>query len=176
MRESVLNRTVIITLIDDEWDPLSMPAPRSPYVLPEDAPNPTLAAAIIDALVSEQAEPGGFNSQLALNRSQFLLKVASETELRIDLPLTVRYDIVQPETIAFDIPPLAVLSRGSISADPKWVILPSVGVPSVRNGAGELITSFRELTLQVNTTELHVEMLSDGFVEAVGQARRRLRL
>ena len=168
LRDNVLNRTLTVTLLGDEWDP-ALGAPSAAYALPQDAPDPALAAALIGALRSEQSGSGGFNAVLEFNRSQFLLRVVSPSELQIELPQTPGYDILRPDTVGLEIPPRAVRSRGSVSVDPKWVILPSVGVPSVRSASGQLLTSLDELVIQVNGTELHVEIASDGFVEAVGQ-------
>ena len=61
-------------------------------------------------------------------------------------------------------PPGAVLTRRRPHLAEPWVILPSAGVPSIRESAdGPLLTDIREATLRANGSTLFFQIESDGF-------------
>ena len=172
MRESVMNRTVVVTLLGDEWDPAIQAgrASRS-YLVADDSPQPDLIRKLIDGLHSAQSESGGFDAVLALNRTSIRVRVPSATVLEIDLPVTPAYDIIRPETITLVVPEEAVLTRRRPAVQRDWVIFPSVGQPSVLDAPppeGAELLGIEELVLQANGSDLFFSIKSDGFVSGVG--------
>ena len=61
MREAIYNRTIRVTLVDDEWDPVLMEgrATRS-YLVADDSPQPSTIWDMIYGLTSRQNEARGF--------------------------------------------------------------------------------------------------------------------
>ena len=172
VRERELNRTIVLNLVDDEWDEVigAGRAGRS-FLFPDEAPIPSIATALVESLRSRgEHAPGGLDELLEGNRTRLRVRVPSSTELEIELPLTPNYDIVRPETITLVVPPDAVKSRGSPTLQRPWVILPSVGVPSVRSAPdAPLLLDVEEVQLQANGTVFVFHIESDGFVEEVGK-------
>ena len=172
MRDAILNRTILVTLQGDEWDPAIMAgrATRS-LLVADESPEPALIWSLINGLSSAQHEPGGFDAVLQLNRSAVRVRVPSPTELEIDLPPMEAFDILRPETLTLAIPPGAVVSRSVPLVPKSWIILPSVGIPSLRDAAepdAPLLESVRELALQINGTTIFFHILSDSFTPEVG--------
>ena len=172
MRDTVLNRTILVTLEGDEWDPAIMGgrAMRS-LLAADDSPEPALTRSLISGLSSAQNEHGGFDAVLQLNRSAVRVRVPSPTELEIDLPPMEAFDILRPETLSLAVPPAAVKSRSVPLLAQDWIILPSVGIPSLRDNSepdAPPLESVRELALQVNGTTIFFHILSDSFTPQVG--------
>ena len=112
MREAIYNRTIRVTLVDDEWDPVLMEgrATRS-YLVADDSPQPSTIWDMIYGLTSRQNEARGFNTLLAINQSSVRVRVPNKYELEIDLPALEAYDIIRPETVDLIVPEAAVLTR-----------------------------------------------------------------
>ena len=87
MRGAIYNRTIRVTLVDDEWDPTLMEgrATRS-YLVADDSPQPSTIWDMIYGLTSRQNEARGFNTLLAINQSSVRVRVPNKYELEIDLP------------------------------------------------------------------------------------------
>ena len=167
----LLNRTLVVTLHGDEWDPqIYEGRARHYYLEADESPMPEVVEALISSLrAASQAEPYGFDAVLALNRTQIRVRVPSPTQMEIDLPVTEAYSIIRPESVSLVVPAAAVLTRGSPTLERAWVILPSIGKPRVLDSAGALLESIAEAAFQANGTVLVFRISSDGFVEEVGQ-------
>ena len=92
----------------------------------------------------------------------------SPTSLEIELPPMPDYDIRRPETIGLAIPPRLVLTQGAPRPLSDWIVLPSVGVPSVLDAARRPLHYLDEIDLQTNGTLILLEIASDAFVDAIG--------
>ena len=198
LRDSIRNRTLGLTLLDDEWDVARGDSARprrflEPAELQEYEPElvgaedtelqgagypdglhphgyAAIAQALVDGLSSGQSEPGGFNAALAGNRTQFQLKLFNASFLQMEIPVTPYYDITRPETISLTVPAAAVISRAPPSLEAPWIVLPSVGTPTLHESLdGPLLSEVKEAVLQANGTAFTIQIASDGFVEAVGQ-------
>jgi len=142
--------------------------PHRGWFAPDEAPDPALADALVGALSSEQDEPYGFEATVSPNRSVFLLRFPSPSELELEIPATPHFSIVAPDTVTFAAPRLALLSR-SLPEPAVWVIRPSVGLPSLHTSAGEPLDFVREHNIQTNDTYIYIHMESDAFVPSVGR-------
>lgn len=77
------------------------------------------------------------------------------------------------ETITLAVPPAAVVTRRRPTLEAPWIVLPSAGVPTIRESVdGPLLTEIRELALRANGSTLFFQIASDGFVPEVGDDTR----
>jgi hypothetical protein len=85
----------------------------------------SVTLALLDQLVSAQAEPAGWNAQALPSLGCSNVFRNSTTVLSVVLPPLDRYEISAPETITMRIPPLALTSSQYVWVEPALIIAPT---------------------------------------------------
>ena len=85
-------------------------------------------------IYSEQNEEYGWNAAVSPQLQPRHLTRIDDTTLTLTLPPFAEYDISQPETLRFVVPPVSVASRQTIIANLSLVIMPTIGFATM-NGS-----------------------------------------
>ena len=156
--EGGTNLTLILD--DDVWQPTV----GLPHLGAEAR---ALALALLDGVVSAQAEPAGWRRVVRPSLSPTAVARVDDRTVRISLPPAAAYAISQPETLTVHVPPEAVLSAAPPVLRAALVLRPTAGRARL---SGTFLRDASEAAVRsAAPLEIAITLQGDAWAPAVGR-------